>query len=535
MKQDKDLVDGGLEDAPLLGADGKSAGFADGPRLPFGRKIAFAIGAVPPALTNAAIGFYFTPFLLETADIRPIVASMILLLSRFWDAITDPVIGYLTAKTHTRYGQLRPWIFFSAIPCGIVYFFMWFVPESASYTERVFYFVFMYLLYQTLFSCHHVPYTSLTVHLSHHPKDRDSATMYRMVVEILSVLIGSAGQGIIVDTLGGNHDDDTCRDCDNPDPTDASSKEKRAFMVAAAVFAIVAVVCAMVVSIFVPEQKRTASDRTKLRKESFLRGFRIAVRCRPYIIVVLMLVFVWTSVAVFQNSFVLYFKYSLKRSDKASGVLLTLLGTTVLSLPLWLYLLTRYGKRRTFIVGILLWQPAFIAAYVLPEEPPIWALHVWGVWAGSVLAAAYLTPWAMLPDVIDFSELHTGVRREALFYSFFVFFQKFATGIALGVSTGVMQAAGYITDPCCDESQPSSVEATLRFLAGPAPIIVSLISVLCCYFYPLTKERCAEMRVELRKLRHKKKQDAENETLALKAADAKPVPQPGKSVVESEA
>ncbi len=126
--------------------------------------------------------------------------------------------------------------------------------------------------------------------------------------------------------------------------------------------------------------------------------------------------------------------------------------------------------------------------YLCPTEVPLWMLYLSSIWGGLGLSVTYLLPWTMLPDVIDEDELIGGVRREALFYSFFVLFQKFASGIGLGLSTLVLEFAGYITDPCCGVQQPESVGNSLRIMLGLLPIGLHILSFFFTVRYPITTE-----------------------------------------------
>lgn len=107
---------------------------------------------------------------------------------------------------------------------------------------------------------------------------------------------------------------------------------------------------------------------------------------------------------------------------------------------------------------------------------------------GIAVAAGLLLPWSMLPDVIELDELQTGMRREGLFYSFFVFFQKVGLGMGIALGTLLLGAAGYEShDDPNDTYQPESVIWTLRAICGPIPGVLIAISVVLIYFFPITR------------------------------------------------
>lgn len=139
-------------------------------RLPIWRILAFAVGAVPAAITHSVIGFFLTPFLLEVARVPPSLAANVVLIGRIIDAVTDPLVGYLTLRTRTRWGRYRPWygpahvrpraastprltgasmarLFLSSIPCALSYFAIWVVPPF-SMTALFAYYLAVYCLFQ---------------------------------------------------------------------------------------------------------------------------------------------------------------------------------------------------------------------------------------------------------------------------------------------------------------------------------------------------------------------------------------------------
>ena len=124
------------------------------------------------------------------------------------------------------------------------------------------------------------------------------------------------------------------------------------------------------------------------------------------------------------------------------------------------------------------------------------------VLAGIGLSAAYLIPWAMLPDTIEYNEVKTGERQEGLFYGFFVFLQKLGLSLGLGISGWVLGAAGYLT-PAVEGgalqlvSQPDEVLLALRLFVSLIPAGVLVISIPLALAYPITRHKHDEMCAEL--------------------------------------
>ena len=105
-------------------------------------------------------------------------------------------------------------------------------------------------------------------------------------------------------------------------------------------------------------------------------------------------------------------------------------GSAILFIPLTVWLARRLDKRRAFIAGALSWIVVLLGIAALGSEQVILAYGLAGL-AGFGIATAYVIPWSMLPDIIEYDELATGQRREGSYYAFASFCQKLATGVAL--------------------------------------------------------------------------------------------------------
>ncbi|XP_015476814.1 major facilitator superfamily domain-containing protein 2B isoform X2 [Parus major] len=173
------------------------AGEQKGYRLSVCSKLCYAIGGAPNQVAGSAASFFLQIYLLDIAHITPFHASLVLFIGKASGAVTDPVAGFFISKSRwTKIGRLMPWVL-ACTPFTIVsYFFMWYPPPFVS--GRVAWYLTFHCLFQALTTLFQVPYSALTMFLSTDQKDRDSATAYRMTMEVLGTLIGAALQGQIV-------------------------------------------------------------------------------------------------------------------------------------------------------------------------------------------------------------------------------------------------------------------------------------------------------------------------------------------------
>lgn len=168
----------------------------DADRLSFFAKFCFAIAGLPYQMYFCAISVFTTVFLLEVAKIPPNQTTYILFVSRIIDAITDPLYGFFINKTKpTKYGRLRPWIIVSMPLTALAYLMMWFAPEGFSVQQLFVWFLIWHSLFFTFITGFRIPHTSLTMFLCTSQSQRQSATVYRMGLEMLGILLALAVQG----------------------------------------------------------------------------------------------------------------------------------------------------------------------------------------------------------------------------------------------------------------------------------------------------------------------------------------------------
>ncbi|KAE8624679.1 hypothetical protein XENTR_v10006022 [Xenopus tropicalis] len=484
-------------------------------------KICFAIGGAPYQITGCALGFFLQIFLLDIAQVPPFYASIILFSGRVWDAITDPLVGFFVSKSSwTRLGRLLPWVVFSTPFAVVSYLLIWFVPGFSGVSMVIWYLVF-YCLFQTLVTCFHVPYSALTMFISKEQSDRDSATGYRMTVEVLGTVLGTAIQGQIVgreNTPCVEHIREThlyntsviMEDLNITHDVESLSSTRDAYMIAAGVICAIYVLCAIILTLGVRE-KRDAYELLSDQPFSFWQGLKLVMSHKPYIKLITGFLFTSLAFMLLEGNFALFLTYTMGFRRDFQNILLVVMLSATLTVPFWQWFLTRFGKKTAVYFGISSVIP-FLILVVLMESNLILA-YVVAVAAGLSVAAAFLLPWSMLPDVIDDFILKNpdSHGHEPIFFSFYVFFTKFASGVSLGISTLSLDFAGYQTRAC---SQPEQVNLTLKMLICVAPVILILLGLLLFILYPINEEKRKQNKKALQLIRESNR-DSDSDSLEL--------------------
>jgi GPH family glycoside/pentoside/hexuronide:cation symporter len=175
-----------------------------------------------------------------------------------------------------------------------------------------------------------------------------------------------------------------------------------------------------------------------------------------------------------------------------------MLGSVVLSLPLWLRISARTDKRTIFIAAVLWWALAQIGiALAEPGDGRAWIFAVVAL-AGLGYGVADLMPWSMLGDVIDEDELRTGERREGVYAGFFTFVRKLGGASGVAIAGVVLQLAGF--ERGGGEQAPTAV-AAIRWLTAAAPALALAVAAGIALRYPIGRERHAEILAALEERR----------------------------------
>ncbi|XP_063736708.1 LOW QUALITY PROTEIN: sodium-dependent lysophosphatidylcholine symporter 1-like [Eleginops maclovinus] len=464
--------------------------------IPLVRKVCYAVGGVPYQITTAAISVSLQIFLLDVVEMEVSSVSVVLFASRAWDAVTDPLVGYLVSRSRwTPIGRLSPWLLLSTPFSILSYLLLWFVPQGSTALTLIWSLT-TTCLFETLMSCYHVPYVSLNMFLGGGNRDRDSATAYRMSVEVLAMLLASVIQGQVVSVYNAEKQE-ACQHLD-PETTSASpqaallQETRKAFLTSALVMGSVFFLCSVVLFFGVKEQRALVSEDRQ--RPSCVSSLKKMIRHAPYQRLLLGSVF---SVLAFQMSlgnFALFCSHAAGQGGHFQLLLLVLLASASVAVPLWQTVLLKIGKKATVFLGLSLFIPPVVIVACVPSNLPVFLMMC--VLMGFSMATIFLLPWSMLPDVVDdFAVKNPSCRDlEPLFFSCYAFCSKLAGGLSVGISTLILQFVGYRAGAC---HHGEGVATALIVMFSPVPVALLLIGMFFFYSYPINERKGLQIQEQL--------------------------------------
>lgn len=429
--------------------------------------LSYGLPAFGTALVLISVALYLPNYYTDELGVTAGMLSWVFLAGRLWDAITDPLMGFVSDRTRSRFGRRRPYFLLAALPIWIVFFRIWSPDPGLGPEETFVHLLVHYLLLYTAWTVFWIPYVSLGMELTPDYHERTRLFGVRQGFYLAGTAVGMMAPELFARARG-----------------DVAA----GYSSMALVFGGVTAALMLVAFTRLPE--RYAARQAEALP--LLEGLRITFRNRAF--VVLMAVYV---IAVVGGSFIapltLYVgKYVIGARWVVPWVMLAYLAGSVASIPLWVRLSRRVGKNRAWSAGMLLAIGTYATSTLYHEGT--WLL--WIVLATTIGAANACTMTfgaALSADVIDSDELETGQRREGAFMGIWSFVDKAAVGLAVFAGLQGLHAIGYVPNV----AQTPRVVAGIKFLYCVVPAICHLAALLLFRFFPITPEVHARIRAEL--------------------------------------
>ncbi|MGB2272235.1 MAG: MFS transporter [Pseudomonadales bacterium] len=457
-------------------------------KIPLSQKIVFGIGMLANQLFPAALGIFMV-ILVQSLGMSPILWSLIFFIPKLIDAITDPLMGYISDHTVSRWGKRRPYVFIGAIISGISFVMMWQLSADNSEMYNFYYFLAwscVFWIGMTIFS---VPYVAMGYEMS---SDFHERTRLMAVAQWIGQWAWVLAPWLWIVLY---------------DPNWFESATEGAKFLSLWVGGV-CMVLALVPAIFCDSTAGVEADKQDGNDDSLMdtirdfgRGIYITLSNKPFqkICISTFLIFnAFQTVAAFSWFIIVYY---MNGGDTAqAGVWPTLFGsvgalcTCFLVIPIVNWMAQNYGKRFTFLLS----QSISLVGYVLfwwcfsPEKP--WMIFIPLPLFAFGIGGLFTIMMSMTADICDLDELETGERREGTFGAIYWWMVKLGAAFAGGAAGLILSFIGF------DQSVTVQTEETLRLLRLSyivIPCLGTLIAILVMRNYDLDETRANEIRKQL--------------------------------------
>lgn len=451
-------------------------------RVPWVQLIAYGLGGfVPIALFNS-VGQLSGLILNVGLGIGAIMVGVAQMIPRFWDAVTDPIMGHITDNTRSRWGRRRPYIFFGGMLVSASFIAMWSVPRDWDVSSQFWYFLTMSLVFYSAVTVFEIPHGALGMEMTDDYHERTRLFSAKS-------FIGNLGAIITPWFYAMSHWDIF----KGPEGDEVDGMRRVAY-VAGAMVLLPAFACAFLC------KERHQTQVMRQRRESLPTSMRRVGANRTFLIlvgVIFATVMGFNVVNGFANYIAVFYLFAGNRDAASSllGVNGTVWGVTSVVAVFPLVLLSkRVGKRRTMSVAILLMGGAQALKIVCynPDHPYLTLIPTAMLAAGMLMFFTLAS--AMVADVCDEDELRTGTRSEGAYYSVFWWFMKMGMAVAYLIAGVLIETTGF--DQTVDV-QTDRTLLLLRVFEIGLPIGLCVASLILVRVYPLTEARAYEIKAEL--------------------------------------
>jgi len=437
-------------------------------KLPLRLKLLFSTGDLSTSIPLAILMFFQLYFMTDVAGLRPDYAGWAVGIGKLWDAINDPLIGLISDRIRTRWGRRRGLLLFGAVPLGLTFMLIWLVPPLSPLALTAYYTV-TFILFDTTFTIIHVSYNSLTPELTDDYDERSTLNGYRMTFSIS----GTLGAIILATVLGWYVDD-----------------KRLLFAILGIGLGLVSIIPPLIV--FKVTREKPSEEQPK--PMPVLKALKTTLSNRPFWLVMGLYLFSWTTASILSATLIYFANYYLKVPDQSNYFVLIAEAAAILFIPLVVWLSRKLDKRMAFILGSITWAVVLMGLSAIRADQLTLAYVLAGL-SGFGIATAFVVPWSMVPDIIEFDQAETGERREGSYYAFASFFQKLATGLAIWGMGQALAATGYLT-PVQGQPlpvQPAAAVDAIRLFMGPIPAVLLLLAIVCAWQFKITRQSHHEM------------------------------------------
>ena len=418
------------------------------------------------SMASAPVSLFIPAFYTQDLGLGMAMVGAILMLSRLWDVVTDPLIGYLSDRTKTRIGRRKPWIM-ASVPIVMISIYFLFFPDDDVNEAYLLVSIMALWIGWTLFN---IPYFAWGAELSSSYSERTRITGWRTAAGLLGTLVAISIPAISQELFGWG-----------------GRSGEMIYMIGIAVLFLTPVMV-LPSLVIVPERRDFVPARMDI-----IAGLKIMWSNGPFRRLLFAFVFSSLATALSSPLFVIFVTHVIGDPTAAPRVVLGYFAGNLLGIPFWVWLSHRTDKHITWLCSITLMGLMFPQFLWLGTGDALLAtflLFVVGIGGGNLA----VVPASMKADVIDLDSLESGEDRAGLFFAAWSTATKLVAALGVGISLPALAFMGFDPGTVNDPERVFSLRAWFSLV----PVMFYLASAALIVGYPINRSRHAEIRTALR-------------------------------------
>ena len=449
-------------------------------------KLGYAMGDLASCLvfglTQSILNKYYT----DVLEISVLSVMIMTIVARIWDAINDPIWGRIIDGAKVRKdGRYRRWIRIFAVPVALAAVLMFADVRGLSAGGKLAWIYVSYILFGMLYTCINIPYGSLAQVITSSDKERSSLSVFRSIGSTFGAMPAMVLASMCYVKLADG----------------SSQMDYHKVLVGVIAIAVLSVLAYLLCYAWTKE--RVESQPAPHEKGQSMKVIRLLLKSRPFMAVSLASM-LFLAAQMFGQG---YNTYLFHHYFKAPGM--TMLPTVFQYLPVAVVMFfatrlgNRFGRREVCSYGILLAAVFYLALFVLAlfGITNVWLYLAACLASGVGTAFIFLLIWAMATDAIDYNKVAFGLNDEATSYAFYSFMRKLGQTVATILINVPLLRIGYSGSALNTEGlTPAALKSMYNSSVMIPAVLFLLVFVILRFFYPLSKQRIAELQTEKEKL-----------------------------------
>ncbi len=475
--------------------------------VPVKEKLAYGCGAFMDGGGVALMSCVMLKYMEGGLGLLPAIASTIMMVSKIWDAITDPIMGFISDNTRGKWGRRKPYMFFGGILLivGIFLLFLpvteWGIIQADNTAGLVAWMVIMYLLWNTFSTITMVPYCSMASDISPSFKERNNANTVKLVFNAAASGLAYVLPLLFVEAfVAYNNGEDGYLFMPSITATEF-------WLSIAIIFGVLFGGGLIVCGLFVKERIKATGPKEKFDGKQFVKNYAEPYKNRSYRWHIVMYVSAFvcadmiSALAVYYATDVWAGRDLFGMDMSSLFIIAPLMVAAVCMFPLARWVMDKKSKQFAFRMGL----PCYIVAGILmcvmdPSWAPSWLVPIVAFLMGLGFGGAQMMPWIIFPDTVDVAQMATGERPTGTYSGMMTFARKVAGALGVGMVGWFMTAAHYVPQSAAGD-QPESALLAIKLLMGLAIVVFISIALWASFNYKITNKKLTRVRyfIEARK------------------------------------
>ena len=409
-------------------------------------------------MANTLISFYLLKFSTDVLLIAPAVIGSLLLLARFWDALTDPLAGWLSDRTRTRMGRRRPWLLGAALPFGCAVVMLWSPPESLEGTALTLWVAAAILLFYTAYTAIRIPHLAFAAELDRGYHERTRVFAILQVMECIGMFAASGSLFLL-----------------------ESADDPRAFARQLALFIGTFAGIVVLLPVWLVRERAEFQGRGGPNP---LRAFRDVAQNPNARILIGVFLLEQIGFGALVALLPYLSDYVIVSPGRTALYLSSAIAAMLISIPVWLALSRRYGKQRVWLWSLSAKVVIFFSIFFLGEGDVL-LMALASLVFGLMNGCGAVVGQSLQADVIDWDEARTGERKEGTYFAAWNFSQKAASGLAVWFVGLMLSFTGFIPNV----AQSKETLLGILMLASALPCVLHISAILLLQRFSLDERQ----------------------------------------------